>query len=387
MNSLINNEFFSYLNRHLTGIRLLSNKIKKISISYELSEAFSNHSCRFIIFEDIDNLSSLSDEEIQTANNFLHNSFYSTGSGFVSFIYKRQRDYNIDFKVIREFILHYQFAENLFEGFIKDFLPEDCRIDILSLWEEPLFNYSIDFLNQLEYENINSRKDYEKKMHRSFEFDIQYHKRMTDLAQNYNKIENSISDSEISKYTDSKIEDIRRLIIKESIPFNIESYSNTIDNIFIDILKLKKTLANFIPSSFEKIDSKGILDLIDKKENDSKKLEALLKNLISESNLQLGIFILVELNSWGDKCNDIGLVKKFKINHNNELEVIYNNLKTNLKESKVPLKSTNLENISYFVYETEIAEDKLVALNKKDLQVGLFKRIGIRNIKYKNKCR
>jgi len=45
----IDHEFMNYLNRHLAGIILFKDNIKKISLSYFLSEAFSNHACRFYI--------------------------------------------------------------------------------------------------------------------------------------------------------------------------------------------------------------------------------------------------------------------------------------------------------------------------------------------------
>ena len=38
-----------YLNRYLNGIIIFKDEIKKISISYWLSEAYSNHACRFSI--------------------------------------------------------------------------------------------------------------------------------------------------------------------------------------------------------------------------------------------------------------------------------------------------------------------------------------------------
>ena len=45
----ITQEFMDYLNRYLNGIIIFKDEIKKISISYWLSEAYSNHACRFSI--------------------------------------------------------------------------------------------------------------------------------------------------------------------------------------------------------------------------------------------------------------------------------------------------------------------------------------------------
>ncbi len=63
-------EFMDYLNRHLTGIFLFKNEIRKISLSYSLSEAFSNHACRFYIDIDFFNYENLTEEDKRKINSF-----------------------------------------------------------------------------------------------------------------------------------------------------------------------------------------------------------------------------------------------------------------------------------------------------------------------------
>lgn len=50
----INEEFTAYLNRYCTGIALLKDEIEEVSVSYELSDAFSNLACRFRICVELD---------------------------------------------------------------------------------------------------------------------------------------------------------------------------------------------------------------------------------------------------------------------------------------------------------------------------------------------
>ena len=52
-------EFTDYLNRYMEGIIFMKNTLSKVRMGYELSEAFSNHACRFFIdvaFTDFDAL-------------------------------------------------------------------------------------------------------------------------------------------------------------------------------------------------------------------------------------------------------------------------------------------------------------------------------------------
>lgn len=388
MNNLINDEFLTYLNRYLNSIIICKDKINSISIRYELSQAFSNHSCRFIIDVEFGNFESLSAKEKQIASKLLYRFSYSneSGYGFVSFIYKPQRNNYVDFETIKDFILHYQFAENLFNGFLRDSLSDKCKIEIVSLWDEPLFNYAINFLNSTLYDK-SGIDQYKTKVHRSFDFDVHYHNILDNESKKYGKIEKSISDKEIFEKTDSNPEDIRRLVVNRNIPFNINSYSIIIDKIYIDISKLSETLRNYTPSNFEEINSNQILILIAQIEKKDQEVKLQLENSIINSGLQYGDVVLVEKDYIEKKCQDIGLVKEFELDYYHQLNVIYNKLKINLKESKLPNKSTKIVNISYIIKGILLEKSQFTALKNKSLQVKEIKKMGTRNKLFKNKRR
>lgn len=151
----INSEFSHYINRYCTGIVLLKEEIKKIVISFNLSNAFSNHSCRFSIDINLFDLEKLSKEDKYRVDQYFYNSNSETGSQFVSFIYKSQRDHDIDFKMLKAFIAIYSFAKNLFEGFIKNIINERCILEIEPLDKEPFFNYIEEYIS---YGNHNEKE-------------------------------------------------------------------------------------------------------------------------------------------------------------------------------------------------------------------------------------
>ena len=180
----INHEFSEYLNRYMTGIILLKTKLEKVEVLYQLSDAFSNHACRFKIDVEFRDINSLSEEEKAMANKFFYNSSSDTGIGFVSFSYQPRGSYDIDFEEIRSFIRHYEFAAAVFSGTIKYFLPPECVFTISSLEEEPLFLYAQSFLRHLDYseESRKQKREYEKFIGRSFDFDCAYHTRLIETA-------------------------------------------------------------------------------------------------------------------------------------------------------------------------------------------------------------
>jgi hypothetical protein len=106
-----NHEFSRYLNRHLSGIIKLSEKIKKLSLFFELSEAFSNYACRLYIDVDFIDDNLLDEQEIRLANRFFYN-----------------------YLVVKNLVL------------------DECVIEVAELETEPLFNYVSEFLQHKKYQ-------------------------------------------------------------------------------------------------------------------------------------------------------------------------------------------------------------------------------------------
>ncbi|RSC95908.1 hypothetical protein [Tenacibaculum singaporense] len=358
----------------------LNHIIKKIRIKYELGNSYSNLSCRFIIDVDFSKeFQLINEKEKNIAHKYLYNSSNSTGSQFVSFIYQRQHSNKVDFDEIREFIIHYEFAETLFEGVIRGNIIPNDKIKIESLEKEPLFNYTISYLNEIKYIKDDSHKNssYKSVTGRSFDFDIHYHNIILEASKNYSINGNTISDIEICKKTQSSINDIRRLVINNNIPFKIKyKHLNTISNIEIDYLRLKDFIKNYKPSStFEKVDTQGVLTLInriEKSENESKRE---LQKLIKNTDINLNDIILVKKKGWDTNSEEIGIVKEFTISYDGSLEIIYNKIKINLEESKLPYGNTKIQNILYFMKQND--KPKLRECKSKSSQIKLIKKIGL----------
>lgn len=239
----VNAEFSHYLNRYCTGIVLLKEEIKKIAVSFYLSNAYSNHACRFSIDIDLFDFKKLSKENKDKANQYFYNSNSETGSQFVSFIYKSQRDHDIDIKMIKAFIANYSFAKNLFEGFIKNIINERCVLEIESLEKEPFFNYIGEYIshgNYNEKETSFSKKYFELK-HRDFDFDCHYHKILVENATREPVDYETITDKELFNASGGNIDDIRRFVIDEKIPYTFNNYLKVIDKINIHVPKLYTT--------------------------------------------------------------------------------------------------------------------------------------------------
>ncbi|MEC5145785.1 hypothetical protein [Chitinophaga sp. 212800010-3] len=379
--------FSDYLNRHIKGIILLKDTLKKIHVNYELSEAFSNYACRFLIDVDFHDINSLSEADRQVANECFHNMWNSTGSKFVSFSYKPQRMDWVDFDEINSFITHYTFAKELIGGAISGILPPTCSIEITSLEGDALFLYTDRFLKSLR--SSRKEKDMETKYlelnDRSFDFDCIYHNILKETADKYSELalEETVTDKELKKINGCHIEDLRRFVLQANIPFNIEKYSDIIDLIKIDMTELKKVLqSSGVTNSHLQVNPSTIIKYINQKEKQNQDKLSLVESISNESNVRIGNYILVQRDRWGKECNDLGIVKRIGLHYNNQLEVHYVILKNDLGESKLPLKETLVENISYSIDPSKV-EDEKENLKKKHHLIDLLKHEGKQNVFFK----
>jgi hypothetical protein len=360
----INHEFSDYLNRYCKGIILLKNRIQEISVGYELSEAFSNHTCRFLIDVKLIDFASFTKEEQEVANRYLYNNYNGTGSQFVSFSYKPRGNYNINIEEIRSFIMHYQFAESLFKGFIADFLDKDCPLKIEPLDKEPLFVYAEDYLSKIKYQE-DDRNSFEKKylalIKREFDADRFYHDRLNEAAKKFPELEREdfISDKEICNAQGGSTIDLRSYILEENIPFNAPKYGRVIDEIYIDLVALKSKLESYIAKPYTDIRPKAIIQLIDQKQSEKNAKRKIFNSLKTSSGVEIGDYILVEKDWLGSDKQEIGLIKDIEMGYNGSLSLKYNVLKKDLSESRSALNATELNCISYIlknsIFETNKA--------------------------------
>ncbi len=375
MQSLINDKFLKYLNGNLKIIQLLKGKIKTIHVGYEFSNAYSNRGCRFYIKGHLKKNQKLTIEEQVLINRYCFDDpFTDLGEiPYVTFIYRSNKAYNDNFDVIKDFIKHYQFAEGVFDGYVKNFLLKKDRIKIKSLSDTPFFHYALKFFNS----RINETQKYWEVMHRHFEFDVDYHEKLVKKAEQYNKIKNSISEKEIYETTHSNLEELRIFLINNDIPFSLPLGGRTIDVINIDIIQLKEKLKTYTPYSYSNFKCAEIIKLLTRKENEIKKSQEHLNNLITDSGLKIGSLILVG--------NYIGLIKDLDLGYNNQLKIKYKKLKIDLQESSTPIAYTGIKNISHFINNDETTKTELLKNKSKSLQVGLFKVRGLKNKKFIDK--
>ena len=378
----INQEFMSYLNRHLTGIALLKDKISKIKISYYLSDAFSNHACRFYIKEDFIDFDKLSKNDQASANEFLYNSDNSSGNQFVSFIYEGNRDRDLSVDVINSFIYHYMFAQNLFEGFIKNTLQDNCILEIASLEDEPFFNYINRFISYAEHGDIKRfTHRYFETNKRSFDFDCRYHNILKEAA--VEAIDgDTISDIELCEAGGGKIEDIRRVVLNENIPFTWPPYLMVIDKISIDRRLLKKVMENYTPSAYENISPQAILKSIQAREDkeDERKLR---EQLVRDAEISIDDYIYVREQCGRDYR--VGKVKTIDVDSTDYICVRYVSLNKNLSESKRTVifgNEASLDEIQFYLRASEAQKNKI---KTDDQLISYMKENGVKNPSYKPK--
>ncbi|WP_352421835.1 hypothetical protein [Proteiniphilum sp.] len=330
----VNAEFSHYLNRYCTGIVLLKEEIKKIAVSFYLSNAYSNHACRFSIDIDLFDFKKLSKENKDKANQYFYNSNSETGSQFVSFIYKSQRDHDIDIKMIKAFIANYSFAKNLFEGFIKNIINERCVLEIESLEKEPFFNYIGEYISHGNYneKETSFSKKYFELNHRDFDFDCHYHKILVENATREPVDYETITDKELFNASGGNIDDIRRFVIDEKIPYTFNNYLKVIDKINIHVPKLKEKIQNYIPKySFEEIYPQSILQKIYEKEREKLDKQILIKQKSEKVGVELDDIIFVD-DEWCKNKQYIGVVQEINL-LGASLEIKYILLNNDLSKS------------------------------------------------------
>lgn len=380
----VDHNFLEYLNRYCTGIIFLRTKLKSISMKYELAEAFSNHSCRFILDVDFLDFENLSNDEKILANKHFHNSQNSTGNGFVSFIYKSQRSYGVDIEKVQSFVLHYEFAKHILKGTIKNIIPQNCLLEIKNLSEEPLFIYMDRFFSGKEY-SLHDRlfeKKYAEEFKTSFDFDIFYHLRILTQASRFLglTIENAISDKDLQQNYSRSIEELRQFVLENNIPFTIQKHTNTIDKIYIDASALKDKLNKIGLPKYSQLQKNIIIKEIDNKQHEKEVRNIFLAKLIKESKLSIGDLILINENDWEKKCFEIGIVKGFEANYTANLVVKYNQLKNNLEESKISLKTIDLKKIADYIPSSHLKNLDIPKPSKTKEELFIFLKKNARKL-------
>ncbi|MEI3789284.1 MULTISPECIES: hypothetical protein [unclassified Chryseobacterium] len=388
-NNYINSDFAEYINRYCEGIIHFKDQLKKVSLFFELSEAFSNHACRLHIDVEFFDFEALTDKDKRSAHKFFYNYGNATGHKFVSFIYKSQREYHTDIEEIKSFIYHYEMSQNLFKGFIKNILPENCGLEVAPLEKEPFFNYFDSFLMKSKYSKENNEysfwKDYLNITKREFEFDCYYHESLIQAStKELTNIDNTISDKELFDENACNIVDIRRFIVENKVPFSIGYSTSVIDNIKIDTSILKEKMKMYTPNSYSSINPTTIINLIENKEQKLLLRKQLLQTKCNALGIQIGDYVYFEDEYQNEKFFT-GIIKEIDLSYNNELEIKSNMLKKDLSESKLPLKTTREKNIVYFL-KTEIFEEEKgkISLTKESL-IRLFQTKGVKNVLSKMK--
>lgn len=349
-----------------------------------MSEAFSNYACRLYIDVDFYDFEAMPNSDKRNVHKFFYNYSNSTGQKFISFIYKSQRASDIDIEEIKSFIYHYEFSQNIFNGFIKNILSENCSLEVISLETEPFFNYFDRFLMESKYSKENDeysfRKAYMNLTKSEFEFDCYYHDRLIQAStKELESKQNAISDKELSNENCCNNADIRRFIVENKVPFSIGYSTTVIDNIIIDTLVLKEKMKSYIPNYFSSINPKKIINLIENREQKLLQNKRLLHTKCTVLGIQRGNYVYI-----GDKYENekffIGIIKEINLSYNNELEIKYNILKKDSSESKIPLKTASEKDILYFLKAEIFKEEKSKILITKESLTKLFQTKGVKNV-------
>ncbi|MDR0864092.1 MAG: hypothetical protein LBO74_04055 [Candidatus Symbiothrix sp.] len=324
----------------------------------------------------------LSESDEQKANKYFYNSWNSTGNQFVSFIYKSNKEYNIDIEKIKSFIYHYVFAQNLLEGFIKNIIPPTCILTIASLESEPFFNYISHFIREIDdpKEIKSFSKRYFEINKRNFDFDCYYHNTLTEAAVQTLNAKESITDKELHEAGGGDIADLRRFVVEEKIPFFIGYHSTRIDEIKIDASLLKEKMKDYIPkNAYVDIHPRAILKLIEKQEKEKLEKQEKLARKCENAGIKAGDYICCK-GSYNDSKPYIGIVKNISDRYNTNLQLEYIVLKNDLSESRLPLRETQDTNILY-ILKNEVFEEhkKNGTLKTKDQLMQIFKKEGKKN--------
>jgi hypothetical protein len=268
IDNLVDSEFSYYLNRHVTGILKLSELVEKVVIKYELKKSFGREKCNFIIGIKFIDQYDFTDKQKLIANKYLFNYGDNSGYKYASFVYHGQNS-DIDYHKIKEFLRHYQFAKDVFEGVVKEYIP-DIKLEIYSVDKEPLFNYAKRYFLELEFIDQESPKtrSYSSAMNnRSFSKDIVLHSLLVDASKNFNLNISTITDIEICKNTQTDIGALRELVLDNDIPFQINEFSDTIEELAIDYFKLKDFMVKYSPERYVRVYPEQIMQLMYEREN------------------------------------------------------------------------------------------------------------------------
>ncbi|MFC0425468.1 hypothetical protein [Chryseobacterium scophthalmum] len=358
--------------------------MKKVSLFFELSEAYSNYACRLHIDVEFFDFEAFTDRDKRSVHKFFHNYGNATGQKFISFIYKSQRARDIDIEEIKSFIYHYEFSKNIFNGFIKNILSENCSLEVISLETEPFFNYFDRFLMKSKYSKENDeysfRKAYMNLTKSEFEFDCYYHDRLIQAStKELESKQNAISDKELSDENCCNNTDIRRFIVENKVPFSIGYSTTVIDNIIIDTSILKEKMKMYTPNPYSSIKPTTIINLIENKEQKLLLRKQLLQTKSSVLGIQIGDYVYIE-DKYDNERFLTGVIKEIDLSYNDELEIKYNILKKDSSESKLPLKTASDKDIFYFLKAEIFEEEKNKVLITKESLTKLFQTKGVKNV-------
>lgn len=380
----IDSDFMSYLNRYLIGFTKFAGEIKSIDVTFELCEAFSNHSIRFSIDPEFKDLGKLMQEHSEELNACFYNSDSVTGNQFVSFIYEHNNSCELNMERIESFMMHYQFASKILTGFLGELLPDREVLHIRPLESEPFMSYFTRFALHKRNNEPQPRfqKQYFDFCKRSFEFDYLHHEELMRNAAE-RSWQNTVSDLELCDAGGGKIADIRSYVLREKIPYGVAACSSTVDRIFIDATILRQKIGQYVSDSYEDIRPAAIVACLDRMERE-KELEALrqeqrckqLETLMVEAGVAVGDYIYIKKQYGSDYC--IGKVVAFDWGYGERPLVKYNVLKKDLTESRRALQDGSLQDVRYIlkpeVFEQELnregiaLESRFVALCKKSGQ-------------------
>jgi hypothetical protein len=353
-NTYINPEFTHYINRYCNGIILFNDALKRVSMSYGLSDAFSNHACRFYLKVEFIDFDSLSSEDKMKARHCFYNSSNTSGSEFVSFVYKHQHGFETDINEIKAFIFHYQFAQELFEGFVKKILPETCILKIKPLDETPFFNYIRDFIWHKENnkdEKFSLRKTYEEIMKSDFDLDCAYHNTLIENSEKSNSYERDdiVTDKELVEAGAAGIgglSDIRRFVIEYKVKFYVKYHPLVIREIEINRIDLEQKLTGYNPeNSYRDIKPAIISKLLQQKAKQHTAKELLKKEKQEQIGIEEGDYVYVHKIEWGKEIKEVGVIKKIELNYKDDIWINYNKLNNDLSESKLALKQASTSEI------------------------------------------
>jgi hypothetical protein len=389
-NRYVDGTFADYLNRYVRGTIVFREKLAKIRVYFTVSEAFSNHACRFYIRVKFHNPEELSSDERRLAYECFHDHINGTGYEFVSFVYQGNRDHHIDAETIRLFIFHYLFASNIFQGAVKPLLRETCTMEIAPLSDEPFFNYIDAFLGNTNVNSEGFGERYFAMKNRHFHFDRRYHERLLAAAANSNPIsqEDAVTDRALSEAGAGDREAIRRFVLDKKISIRIGYDTDVINEIYINQTELHSAIKNYRPdyTAFDtsRLYPIKILSFIAEKESKAAAQRAYFQKSVMEAGITTGDVVLFQKSSsyGSSQKQDVGIVKRLYLNYHNELQMTVQLLKNDLSEGKLTVDSVELPMVVKFITGNIFADGGSISRVKtKNQLIGYIKTHGKRTTK------